>query len=153
MKSPSTRKWPIMDVRQIKYIIALYEEQSITNASRRLNVVQPAVSMQLRKIEKDYGLQLFDRTPEGLSPTPIARSLYPACLKVLEDLRAAEQIFEASRASISGTLNIGVPPSLADSLLGELLIICNQRYPEIAIRCHEGYSSNLIDWLADGTVD
>ncbi len=54
-----------MDLRQIQYFVALYEEKSITKAARRLHVVQPAVSMQICWLEADYGVKLFDRTPAG----------------------------------------------------------------------------------------
>ncbi len=142
-----------MDTRQIKYFIALFEEQSITKAARRLHVVQPAVSMQLRKLETDFGVTLFERTPHGLTPSTIARGLYPVCLEIAADLHRAEQLLRDSAGAVSGSINVGVLPSVAQSLLGEALLDYTRLYPHVVVRCYEGYSGNVSGWLAQGALD
>ena len=62
----------MLDLRHIQYFVCLYEEGSVTRAARRLNVVQPALSMQIRRLEKRLGVDLFERTPRGVVPTPSA---------------------------------------------------------------------------------
>jgi LysR family transcriptional regulator, nitrogen assimilation regulatory protein len=65
----------MMDFRQIQYFLCLAQERNVTRAARRLNIVQPALSMQLAKLEASLGKQLFFRTPQGvlLSKTSIGR--------------------------------------------------------------------------------
>ena len=58
-----------MDFRQISYFVALYEEGSVTRAAQRLNVVQPAVSMQIAKLERDLNQKLFERLSKAMVPT------------------------------------------------------------------------------------
>ena len=73
-----------MDLRQVRCFVALYEEGSITKAAKRLHIVQPAVSMQIRKLETYNGIVLFDRTANGAKPNAAAHRLYPLCIAALE---------------------------------------------------------------------
>lgn len=68
-----------MDLRQIEYFVALYDERSITKAARRLNIVQPALSMQISRLEKTFKTKLFERTSRGVVPTDTGRTFYGFC--------------------------------------------------------------------------
>ncbi|WJR77441.1 LysR family transcriptional regulator [Bradyrhizobium sp. NP1] len=142
-----------MDFRQIQYFVALYEEQSITKAANRLNVVQPAVSMQIRRLESFYNVNLFERTPRGVYPNAIARRLYPLCRDALEKAGALHKILEASSGDAVGTVSIGVPPSIAANMLGRVLIKFHEQSPHVQLRVREGYSANLMASLMDGELD
>ena len=110
-----------MDLRQIQYFVALYEEKSITKAARRLHVVQPAVSMQIRRIEADYGVTLFERTTSGVYPNQAANTVYPMCLEVLANVEKLRRTLRHGSGKIDGTINVGVPPSIAHGILaGEI---------------------------------
>ena len=69
-----------MEFRQVQYFICLFEEGTVTRAARRLNIVQPALSMQIAKLEEDLGQQLFERTKQGMVPTSAARQMYRVVL-------------------------------------------------------------------------
>ena len=68
-----------MDLRQIEYFVALYDERNITKAARRLNVVQPALSMQISRLERTFKTKLFERTSRGVVPTDTGRTFYGFC--------------------------------------------------------------------------
>jgi LysR family transcriptional regulator, nitrogen assimilation regulatory protein len=142
-----------MDVRQIRYFIALYEERSITRAAKRLHVVQPAVSMQIRKLEMDYGLVLFERTTHGVIPNALAQQLYPLCQKVLGDLGVASSFLKEAKGKITGTVAIGVPPSLAHSCLADVVAEFCVQYPDVRLAVHEGYTAHLLEWLTDSLLE
>jgi DNA-binding transcriptional LysR family regulator len=142
-----------MDVRQIRYFIALYEERSITRAAKRLHVVQPAVSMQIRKLEVDYGLTLFERTTHGVIPNALAQQLYPLCQKVLGDLGVASSFLKEAKGKITGSVSVGVPPSLAHSCLADVVAEFCVQYPDVRLIVHEGYTGHLLEWLTDGLLD
>ncbi len=72
-----------MDLRQITYFVALFEEGSVTRAANRLNVVQPAVSMQIARLERDLGQVLFERRSKAMVPTSAGRTLHRLVLPVL----------------------------------------------------------------------
>ena len=142
-----------MDIRQIRYFIALYEERSITRAAKRLHVVQPAVSMQIRKLEMDYGLTLFERTTHGVIPNALAQQLYPLCQKVLGNLGVASSFLKEAKGKITGSVSIGVPPSLAHSCLADVVAEFCVQYPDVRLIVHEGYTGHLLEWLTDGLLD
>ena len=79
-----------MDLRQVQYFAVLYEERSITKAARRLNVVQPALSMQISRLERNFKTRLFERTSRGVIPTDIGRAFYGLCQKILGDVHEAQ---------------------------------------------------------------
>src|SRR5450631_3835393 len=64
-----------MDLKQLNYFLCLAREGNMTRAARQLNIVQPALSMQIAKLERNFGKQLFDRTAHGVSLTPAGETL------------------------------------------------------------------------------
>lgn len=142
-----------LDLRQIRYFVALYEEQSITRAAERLHVVQPAVSMQIRKVETDYGVTLFDRTSQGVIPNSSADELYRLCIGIMGDLEAAHHFLLGVTGRVFGELAVGVPPSLSIGAMPRILERYGSQFPEVKLRITEGYSSNIVDWLEAGSID
>lgn len=142
-----------MDFRQMQYFVALVEEKSITKAARRLNVVQPAVSIQIRKIETDFGVSLFERRSGGVYPNGIAQRIYPHCLDVLERIANVRTILAKASGRFVGKVSIGIPPSAAHDILPRVLIDYHKAHPEMQILAHEGYTANLVEWLVRGMLD
>lgn len=142
-----------MDLRQIQYFVTLFEENSITKAAKRLHVVQPAVSMQIRRLETDYGVTLFDRTPQGVYPNAYARALYPLCRETLLNAERVKGMLRDSCGKLVGDLIVGVPPSLALGGLDKIIVAFHGENPGIRLRVQEGYSANLLDWLIQGELD
>ena len=120
-----------MDLRQLRYFVALYEEHSITRAAQRLKVVQPAVSNQIRQLEASFGVALFQRTPRGVYPTSVARSLYADCVRILAQADAVEQSLRKASGTITGAITLGIAPSMAQGLLPELLVEFCASYPSV----------------------
>src|SRR5215207_1077900 len=102
-----------MDLRQISYFVALFEEGSVTRAARRVNVVQPALSMQIAKLERELEQKLFERLPKTMAPTAAGRTLYRLAQPILRDLAEARAHMKQLCTTISGRVTIGVLSSLA----------------------------------------
>lgn len=142
-----------MEFRQIQYFICLIEEGSVTRAARRLNIVQPALSMQIAKLEEACGKRLFERSRHGMVPTAAARHMYRAFLPVMRDFcHAHDQVMHAD-GEISGNVSIGLITSLTDGVLAETLSAFSARYPAVALTVAEGYSRTLTDWVSGGQLD
>lgn len=142
-----------MDFRQIQYFVALYEEKSITKAAKRLHVVQPAVSMQIRRIEEEYDTVLFERTPGGVLPNDRAAEVYPLCLEVLERAAEIRRRLRSSPGKVVGALSVGVPPSIARGILVDILADFQKKFPDVQLSVSEGYSAHLVEWLLNGNLD
>jgi DNA-binding transcriptional LysR family regulator len=142
-----------MDLRQIEYFVALYDERSITKAARRLNVVQPALSMQISRLERTFKAKLFDRTSRGVVPTDTGRTFYGLCQKILSDVYEAQRYLRDASGSVTGDLTIGLMPSVANSVLPAVLAEYKASYPDVTLRIVEAYSGSLLDQLNSGKLD
>ncbi|HEU5067789.1 MAG TPA: LysR family transcriptional regulator [Sphingomicrobium sp.] len=142
-----------MDLRQIEYFVALYDERSITRAARRLNVVQPALSMQISRLERTFKVKLFDRTSRGVVPTDMGRKFYGLCQKILNDVYDAERYLRDASGNVAGDLTIGLMPSVANSVLPGVLAEYKSSYPDVTLRIVESYSGSLLDQLNSGKLD
>lgn len=142
-----------MDLRQINYFIALFEEGSVTRAAQRLHVVQPAVSMQIARLERELDQKLFDRTPKSMVPTAAGRTLHRLLLPVVRNLSLAHEHMARLSGVVSGSVSMGMLSSLATSLLPSMLIGFAERYPEIEVAVADGYSSSFIDLVNQGQLD
>lgn len=142
-----------MELRQLSYFIAVFEEGSITQASHRLNIVQPAVSQQLSKLEGELGGALFQRTPKGLRPTYLGEHAYRLFRPLVQGLEAARHDLSSDRRHVGGMLSIGAIASVAHEILPETLIAMGQRYPDVSFRVTGGYSAELLEMLRVGRID
>jgi LysR family transcriptional regulator, nitrogen assimilation regulatory protein len=142
-----------MDLRQIQYFAALYEERNITKAAHRLNVVPPALSMQISRLEKNFKTQLFERTSRGVIPTDVGRAFYGLCQKILGDVHEARRYLQEASGRVTGDITVGLMPSVATSVLPGVLAEFKANYPDVTLRILEAYSGSLMDWLSSAKLD
>jgi DNA-binding transcriptional LysR family regulator len=108
-----------VELRQLRYFVAVAEEANLTRAAERLGLRSPSLSQQVRGLERELGAALFDRTAAGMELTPAGAALLPearAALAAAE--RGARAVAAASSAT--GTLVVGVPPGIPPDLPGRL---------------------------------
>jgi DNA-binding transcriptional LysR family regulator len=143
----------MLDLRQLQYFACLYEERSVTRAARRLNIVQPALSMQIGRLEKRLGIDLFERTARGMIPTSASEAMYQLYLPILLDLKHANQQVMELSGKVLGKIAVGIIPSITNSVLADVLRRFGAKYPDVEIRIDEAYSGTLIDWVMAGDLD
>ncbi|UUZ62173.1 LysR family transcriptional regulator [Polaromonas sp. P1-6] len=142
-----------MEFRQIQYFVCLYEEGSVTRAARRLNIVQPALSMQIAKLEDKIGKRLFVRSSQGMQPTSEGRRIYRLVLPVMvEFARAREQIVQTS-GELSGHVRVGMIATIAQGVLVDALIEFTAAHPKVELSLTDGFSGMLTDAVALGQLD
>jgi DNA-binding transcriptional LysR family regulator len=142
-----------MDLKQIQYFIALFEDGSVTRAAKRLHIVQPALSMQIARLEEALNQKLFERGAHGMSPTAAGRQMYRLFLPIMRDItHAREQLVQRDEV-VSGNITIGLIASIAEGALAEALTSFRVRYPQVEVTVADGYSTTLIDWVAGGQLD
>ncbi|MDN4058231.1 LysR family transcriptional regulator [Massilia sp. YIM B02769] len=142
-----------MEFRQIHYFISLYEEGTVTRAAHRLNIVQPALSMQISKLEDHFGQKLFERTKQGMVPTAAARQMYRLFLPIMRDFSNAQAQMLSSEGEIRGHVNIGMIASITEGVLVDTLSEFSNKYPQVGVTVSDGYTSTLTDWVAGGRLD
>lgn len=142
-----------MDFRQVHYFISLYEEGTVTRAAHRLNIVQPALSMQIGRLEEHLGQKLFERAKQGMVPTAAARQMYRLFLPIMRDFSNAEAQMLSNGGAIRGHVKIGLIASITEGVLVDTLSEFSNKYPEVDVTVSDGYTSTLTDWVAGGRLD
>jgi DNA-binding transcriptional LysR family regulator len=135
-----------MTLRQLEYLIAVAEEGSFTRAAERLFVSQPALSHQVKALERSVGGELLEREPTGVQLTPMGRALLP---HALASVRAAADGQRAARAVgqlEAGELRIGTLHSIALGVVPAAIRAWRLAHPQVSFELHEYVN---IDQLAD----
>ena len=142
-----------MDLRHIRCFIAAYEEGSFSKAAKREHSTQSGVSICIQQLEATVSHKLFERSAGGVTPTLAGKHLYACCTEVLKALKAAQQRMLDMTGSLTGTINLGFPPSMFKSALPAMLPAYMSAHPFIDVRLAEAYSGTLDDWVISGEVD
>jgi DNA-binding transcriptional LysR family regulator len=144
---------PVMDFRQIQYFLCLAQEGNMTRAAAQLNIVQPALSMQIAKLEKSLGKQLFYRSAHGVSLTPAGETLVTLAGSIMQNIDHARDEMARLDGKISGRVNIGMITSAAQSTLAPSSAKIAAKHPEIQLLVCEGYTEVLLEWVLTGQLD
>lgn len=139
-----------MEIRQIQYFICLFEEGTVTSAARRVNVVQPALSAQIVKLEEELGQKLFIRNARGMIPTEAGRRMYQLYLPILRDLTQAREQMMLRDGDVGGEVVVGMISSLAEGVLSDALIDYAKAYPKVNVTVANGA---LLDWITSAKID
>lgn len=142
-----------MDLRQIQYFLCLAQEGNMTRAARQLNIVQPALSMQIAKLERSIGKKLFYRAAHGMSLTPAGETLAALTSSIIKDVDHARHEMARLDGKVSGRVSIGIITSAAQSTLAASTARISFQYPEIQLLVCEGYTETLMEWVVAGQLD
>lgn len=142
-----------MDFKQLRALVTVAETGNVTRASVLLNIVQPAVSRQLRLLEEDVGAMLFDRGRHGMELTDAGKTLVEYARRVLNEIDRARAEIRPSHGTVGGIVTIGLLPSTCDLLSSALVTSVGMSYPGIRVRISMGYAGHLQSWLESGEID
>jgi DNA-binding transcriptional LysR family regulator len=143
-----------MNLRQLRYAVALAEAQSFTKAADNEFVVQSALSQQLRKLEDELGVALFERTTRSVALTPAGEALLPLMHQVLAGVEQIRFDAQALSGTITGRLTVGMMEVPSDSLdVAALMATFHARYPEVSVTLRSGGSDLLIAAVRDRKLD
>lgn len=142
-----------MDLRALECFVAVSDEGSFSRAAERLEIAQPSVSQQVRKLENELATVLFERGSRGVVLTAAGAALLGSARRVLTatgELRAAA----SERAGqLSGSLRVGVVDGLEDTAFPDALAVLRTRHPLLELRLQDGTSSVLLEHLASRRLD
>ncbi|WP_255471300.1 LysR family transcriptional regulator [Paracoccus sp. M683] len=142
-----------MDLRQLRYFIQVVEMNSITAAAERLNIAQPALSRVVKALEDELDASLLRRHGRGVMPTEEGIRLARRAKTILEDVEDMAGDISGNRAPLSGSVTLGLPPTVSDILATHLIERTMQTLPDVKLRINSGFSGHVQDWLLRGKVD
>lgn len=144
----------LMEIHQLKYFHAVAEERSFTRAAKRLFVTQPNVSVQIRKLERELGVKLFDRSSGSITLSPAGQALHDCAKSVFQTID--DTVSKIGRLARCATqeLRIAYIPSLGASVVSSLVAAVKDVLPDITLILHEIADSERIRrMLLDNELD
>ena len=143
-----------MELRQLRYFVAVAEELSFTKAAERLNVSQPPLSMQIKALEDELGAILLRRTRRKVELTPAGMLLLESARKALGELRRATEIVALSAKGEAGLIRLGFTGSVPMlDMFPRLMRIFRDRYPEIGIELRHMSTGRQLQAILAGELD
>ena len=142
-----------MNLRALRYFVAIADAGSLTAAAAAISVAQPALTRQLRELEADVGATLFHRMPRGVRLTQAGVTLYEAAQRILGETQRVRQRLARKPGDKRSTVVLGVPPTLSRVLLPGLFEHCLHSLMDVELRSREAFTPELLDWLERGVVD
>ena len=142
-----------MNLQYYYNFVTIVEEGSLTAASRKLHIAQPALSNQIKAMEQKYGTRLFFRGSRRLELTDAGMILYQKARRMCEIEQAAKNEIASGFSGQKGTLRVGVTPCVADGKITDVLMDFARKYPQIEIKYLEGSPADLCKMLQNGIVE
>jgi DNA-binding transcriptional LysR family regulator len=142
-----------MELRHLRYFVAVAEELHISRAAEKLHVAQPAVSEQIRKLERDLGVELLDRTRRRIALTDAGAAFLAEARRVLEGAQQARLAARNAQAQKMSRLRIGYTPAALPAIVPRALQRLASGMPRLESSIHEGPPLELIDAVRTERLD
>ncbi|NBC84188.1 MAG: LysR family transcriptional regulator [Bacteroidetes bacterium] len=142
-----------MTLIQFEYIVALDNYRHYVTAAEKCFVTQPTLTMQVKKLEDELGVQIFDRSKKPLSPTRTGSFVIAKARQILREVNQMKEFVYLEKESLKGEYNLGIIPTLAPYLLPLFLGDFSRSNPEIKINITEMQTEEVIRHLHEGSLD
>ncbi len=143
----------MISLKQLRYFAAVARSGHFGKAAEFCNVTQPALSMQIRDLEHELGLRLFERRQRGVHLSDCGLEILKRSQSILTAVRDLEDYAHHHEHVLAGGLRLGVIPSLAPYVLPPLLPLLRQQYRNLDLRIRETVTDTLVEELVDGQLD
>jgi LysR family hydrogen peroxide-inducible transcriptional activator len=140
-------------ISQLEYIIALDTYRHFGKAAENCFITQPTLSMQINKLEDNLGVKIFDRSRQPVVPTEMGILILEQARKVVNEAKKMEEIIEDQKLEVSGTLKIGVIPTIAPYLLPLFAKSFMNKYPSINIQVQELLTEDTLAKIKSEAID
>jgi DNA-binding transcriptional LysR family regulator len=142
-----------MELRQLRYLVALAEERNFTRAAESEHVAQPALSQQIRRLEAEFGLALVERTTRRVSLTDAGELLVARARRILAELESAETELQALSGMYTGHVTIGAMHTMGPVDLSLALALFHERHPHVELTVREQSSEEMAEMLRVDELD
>jgi DNA-binding transcriptional LysR family regulator len=142
-----------MELHQLAYFVAVAEEGSFTRAAERLHVAQPGVSAQVKRLERELGQELLDRSGRAVRLTDVGAAALPHARAALAAVQGVREAVDELAGLVRGQVAIGAVTSAGPARLPDLLAGFHARYPAVEITLSEANSDTMLAALRDGRLD
>jgi DNA-binding transcriptional LysR family regulator len=142
-----------MELHQLAYFVAVAEEGNFTRAAERLHVAQPGVSAQIKRLERELGQELLDRSGRTVRLTDVGAAALPHARAALAAVQGVREAVDELAGLVRGQVAIGAVTSAGPVRLPDLLAGFHERYPAVEITLSEANSDEMLAALREGRLD
>ena len=142
-----------MNLRDLQYIIAVAESHHFGKAAERCFVSQPTLSGQIKKLEEELGVAIFERSNRSVEITPVGKDILMHARQIMEQADTIRQLARAHQDPLAGPLRIGVMPTLSPYLMPLILAPLKQQYPQMKLALSEELTDTLLERLHNYEID
>jgi LysR family hydrogen peroxide-inducible transcriptional activator len=142
-----------MNLRDLKYIIAVAETHHFGRAAERCFVSQPTLSGQIKKLEQELGVAIFERTNRSVEITPVGEAILAHARQMMEQADVIQQLAQAHQDPLAGPLRIGAIPTLSPYLLPLILRPLQKQHPQMKLVLSEELTDTLLQRLRQHEID
>jgi LysR family hydrogen peroxide-inducible transcriptional activator len=142
-----------MTLQQLEYVVALDEYRHYVTAAEHCFVSQPNLTMQVKKLEDEIGVRIFDRDKKPLQPTEIGKQVITRARQILRESRQLKEFVNHEKHAMEGEFTIGIIPTLAPYLLPQFLPSFMKENPKVHLKIQEMQTGQIITQLENGIVD
>ncbi len=143
----------MITLRQLRYLSALVRHGHFGRAAETCAVTQPALSMQIRELERELKVELLERRPAGITLTDTGLEIAERAERILADVQDLINLARHRGRTLAGSLRLGIIPSLAPYLLPRVLPVLQSKYPELRLEVRETLTKQLTEELERGELD
>lgn len=141
-----------MEIRQLRYFVAIADSGSFTKAAERVHVAQSALSHQLAQLEDELGVRLFSRSRRGVELTEAGQGFLPHAVSILRQIQESVASMRHGGGALTGKVVFGIPHSASHALALPLLREVHERHPGIELELTEELTGNLLRQLRAGQI-
>lgn len=142
-----------MTIQQLRYIVALEKERHFARAAEKCLVTQPGLTIQLKKLEEEIGLKIFDRSKIPLEPSPLGLEIIEKAKKILREVDTVRDFVIEQKNILQGTVHLGVVSTLSPYLIPLCLKEFQASLPEVEFIIREDSTVGLMKTLETGELD
>jgi DNA-binding transcriptional LysR family regulator len=143
----------LIEIKPLRYFLKVADTLSFTRASEQLFVAQPAISMAIKKLERDFDVTLFHRRDRKISLTDEGRVLYEHAKKLVQQADQTQLAMEELSGLKTGEVRVGIPSMLGSYYFPPILMAFRHRYPNLTLQVIEGGTWKLQQMLENGEID
>jgi len=142
-----------MNLRDLEYLVAVADHRHFGRAADACHVSQPTLSVQIRKLERELGVELVERTPRQVTLTEVGREVVERAREVLREVENVREVARRARDPEAGSLRVGIFPTLAPYLLPHVVPQVHARFPQLELLLVEEKTEEVLRRLRTGELD
>ncbi|RSL31426.1 LysR family transcriptional regulator [Salibacterium salarium] len=142
-----------MEIKQLRYFLEVYREESFSKASEKMHISQPALSKVIHQLEEELGIRLFDRSTRHLKISEEGEMMRVHAQKVLRDVEDLEKAADEIRLRKKGSFKFGLPPVIGSSFFPNIIASFRKQYPEADMHIVEEGAKIMEQSLLEGKID